>query len=487
MSDVDYHAVVGEALKILGRGLGPFVVGVMTRTAPPGVEWTDLLRAKDEANGRRSTEYSSRDVSLMLRVMTERLGELGFPFSRQMPRQAENYARELRSVRNQWAHNSEFSAAEASRAVDSVELLLRAVGAEAEAAEVAPLKQPAAAPAAAEERATPVRDQAVVTPLTSPVAKPAPASDPVALRIDVVAVSDLSYAMAHCRIPVVDHITVDNTGDDTLSAIAEIDVVSAHGSHGGPREVHLELAPHKPTVLRNVDLKIEPSSMLTVDEQRPGVIRVVLRDGAGAVLAEATKDVNILAANQWKATPPQLALELLAAYVQPNATAIAGLLIEASDWLEQSTGRSAIDGYQSENPERVDAIAKAVFDAMRARDIRYAEPPASWGNVGQKVRTPAEVLEGRLGTCLDTTLTMAAVLEQAGINSTIWILKGHAFLGYWRTDSSLDVARRRYPGGTAGRAGDRLLHRRIDRELDVWDLPLHKRRRSGRCARGGPD
>ena len=92
-------------------------------------------------------------------------------------------------------------------------------------------------------------------------------------------------------------------------------------------------------------------------------------------------------------------------------------MTEVSDRLQALTGRSAIDGYQSENPERVDAIAQAVFEAMQARDIRYAEPPASWGLDGQKVRTPAEVLEGRLGTCLDTTLTMAAALEQAGINS----------------------------------------------------------------------
>lgn len=47
------------------------------------------------------------------------------------------------------------------------------------------------------------------------------------------------------------------------------------------------------------------------------------------------------------------------------------------------------------------------------------------------------MLDGRLGTCLDTTLTMAAALEQAGINSTIWVLRGHAFLGYWRVDSAL--------------------------------------------------
>jgi SpoU rRNA methylase family enzyme len=245
--------------------------------------------------------------------------------------------------------------------------------------------------------------------------------------------------MAHCRIPVIDHITIDNAGGDVHSAVVELDVVSAEGSHGGPREFHLDLAAHKPTILRNVDLKLDPSSMLAVDELRPGDIRVVLRDAEGTVLAEAAKDVDILAANQWKASPPQLALEMLAAYVQPNAAVIARLLTEVSDRLREVTGNSAIDGYQSENPARVDAIAQAVFDAMRARDIRYAEPPASWGNDGQKVRTPAEVLEGRLGTCLDTTLVMAAALEQAGVNSTIWVLKGHAFLGYWRTDSALSM------------------------------------------------
>ena len=98
-----------------------------------------------------------------------------------------------------------------------------------------------------------------------------------------------------------------------------------------------------------------------------------------------------------------------------------------------------MDGYQSGDPGRVDAIAAAVYEAMRDRDIRYAEPPASWGT-GQKVRTPQEVLDGRVGTCLDTALTMAAVLEQAGIGATLWLLPGHIFLGYWRSERTLDTA-----------------------------------------------
>jgi hypothetical protein len=431
VNSVDRHQLVGRTLTTLAGGLAPFVTQVLNRVLPPGTDWADLLRAKDTANGRGGGEYQSRDVALMLRAMTERLGDLGYPFSRAMPRQAEIYAKELREVRNKWAHTGEFSDAETYRAIDSAELLLRAIGATDVAARVNKLKV-SVAPVAPE----PAPQQAPVAEAV-PTPEPTPAPATAAPRMDISAISDLSYAMAHCRIPVIDHITVDNTGGDHQGAVIEVDVVSAEGSHGGPAEIHLDLLAHQPTVLRTVDLRLDPASMLRVDEQRPGDIRIVLRDSAGEVLAETAKEVNILAANQWKATPPQLALEILAAYIQPNAAAIAALMIDISDRLQAATGNSSIDGYQSESPERVDAIARAVFDAMKARDIRYAEPPASWGDIGQKVRTPAEVLDGRLGTCLDTTLVMAAVLEQCGINSTIWLIRGHAFLGYWRIDGAL--------------------------------------------------
>ena len=257
-------------------------------------------------------------------------------------------------------------------------------------------------------------------------------------RIEIAAVTDLSYAMAHCRIPVIESIVIDGATDSVRGAVVEVDVVSADGSHGGPREVNLDLAVNWPTVLRTVDLKLDPASMLNVDEQRPGAIRVVLRDGTGQVLGEAAQDdrprrqpVEGNPATVGTGSPGCLRATQLGGHRSPDA--------RGPDRLAQTTGNSAIDGYQSENPQRVDAIVAAVFDSMQARDIRYAEPPASWGDDGQKVRTPAEVLEGRLGTCLDTTLTFAAVLEQAGINSTIWVLKGHAFLGYWRSDSALSM------------------------------------------------
>ncbi|MGV0578352.1 DUF3320 domain-containing protein [Mycolicibacterium elephantis] len=447
MEGRDYHLAIGEAIDILIDGLTPFVERVMRSALPPGLAWTEVLRRKDISLGRRVSEYRSGDLSLMLRAMTERLGDLGYPFSGQMSRRAQNYASELRDVRNRWAHNESFSAAEAYRAIDTAELLLRAIGAKAEAAQVAELKlrvapggggKHSADPAPAQPRAG--EEVRLAPPPRSTSTDPTPKTEPAAApHIEIHAVADLSYPMAHCRIPVVDHITVETAGPDMRGAVVQIEVVSAQGSHGGPHEVFLDLSANRPTILRDVDLKLDPAAMLQVSDQCPGSLRVVLRNAAGDVLAEKSKDVNILASNQWKATPLQLALEMLATHVQPNSVAVNALMTDVSDRLQALTGNSAIDGYQSESPERVDAIAQAVFEAMGARDIRYAEPPASWGDDGQKIRTPADVLEGRLGTCLDTTLTMAAVLEQAGINSTIWILKGHAFLGYWRRDAALST------------------------------------------------
>ncbi|QYF72334.1 DUF4011 domain-containing protein [Cryobacterium sp. PAMC25264] len=260
---------------------------------------------------------------------------------------------------------------------------------------------------------------------------------PTSATITISSLPFLSYAMAHCRIPVVDEIVIQNLAGETRGASLEVDVVSADGSLGGPKVLLVDLGDQQTTILRTVDLVLDPARMLGVDEQRPGLIRATLRNSVGALLAETTVNVEILAFNQWVANPLNLGLELLAAHVQPNAAAIAPLLTEASDLLKERTGNSSLSGYQTESAERVDETAAAIYDAMRARDIRYAEPPASWGSRGQKVRTPAEVLEGRLGTCLDTTVTLAAALEQAGINSTLWTLNDHIFIGYWRIDSSL--------------------------------------------------
>jgi hypothetical protein len=435
------HAAVGETLTLLVDGLAPFVEKVFSTKLPPQIGWPTVLERKDNLAGRRGGIYSSRDLSLLLRVLTERLGELGYPFDGELPRQGQAYASELREVRNSWAHNQLFTAQSAYRAADSAALLLRMVDGHVQADLVDALKLRLLPVRLAPDSAgndLPAPDLSELTELAAePTADPIRADESSA-SIAIKSVPFLSYAMAHCSVPVVDEIVIENFVGELRGASVEVDVVSATGSLGGPKVLMVDLGDRQTTTLRSIDLLLDPASMLGIEEQRPGIIRATLRDALGNLVSEATVQVQILAFNQWIASPLNLGLELLAAHVQPNAAVISPLLLEASDLLKVRTGDSSLSGYQSENPARVDETVEAIYDAMRARDIRYAEPPASWGSRGQKVRTPAEVLDGRLGTCLDTTVTLASALEQAGINSTLWLLEGHIFLGYWRVDSTLE-------------------------------------------------
>ncbi len=462
MGEFNARAEIEAVLDVLVDGLAPLVAARFDELAPGMGEWTEVIEARDRQAGRGSARYNPRDLSLILRAFTESFGSFGYPFADSLSRRGRSLASELRDVRNRWAHNEDFSTAEAYRALDSAEMLLRDVGAEQQADEAHRRKAPvlAALAAASDIPASSSSTEPVtVAPVDSRSEPPAAAStadesDPTVsllpqmsaaaaelegkARIHVHSLPDLSYAQALSAIPVVSEVTVDYRGPELRAASIEIDAICALGPLGDPKVVLADLDGRAPSVLRGVDLTLDPSRMLSVENPMPGSIRVTLRDAAGVPVARHESPVAVLAGNQWRANPLQLGIELLAAFVQPNSPAIAPLLVEASDRLQQTTGSPALDGYQQGSRERVDSIVGAIYESMRARDIRYSAPPASWGLDGQKVRTPAEVLDGRIGTCLDTTVTLAAALEEAGINSTLWLLDGHIFLGYWRDDASLD-------------------------------------------------
>ena len=179
--------------------------------------------------------------------------------------------------------------------------------------------------------------------------------------------------------------------------------------------------------------------MLHVEEQRPGVIDVEV-EADGVLLGEGSRVVQVLAAQQWLATPVPLALEMLAAHVMPNHPAVTALVGEAAGVLEQKTGSGALVGYAADpgagrrgRRTRSPRPCSAAASATASRRCR-------WSDLGQQVRTPGDVLTWRVGTPLDTVVVLAAALEQAGIRPLLWLADGHAFLGYWREERSAESA-----------------------------------------------
>ncbi|MCU1606509.1 MAG: putative helicase [Modestobacter sp.] len=269
------------------------------------------------------------------------------------------------------------------------------------------------------------------------------------LTIELTATPVLTDALAHNAVPVVSRLALTSVLD-IPAATVRITVTDADGPIGTPVEMTLALAAGRTAVRGDVGLTLDPEAMRQVTERRPGWVRVQVEAG-GRTLAQRRVPVHVLAASQWLATPVPLALELLATHVQPHHPAVHALLAEAGDLLAERTGDGSTRGSLA-GPERIDQIVAALAEAMRRRAVRHAEPPAGWADIGQLLRSPGDVLDGRVGTCLDTVLVLAAACEQAGVRPLLWLAEGpagrdgaggrpgeaHAFLGYWRERRSAD-------------------------------------------------
>ncbi|WP_314853939.1 DUF3320 domain-containing protein [uncultured Microbacterium sp.] len=189
------------------------------------------------------------------------------------------------------------------------------------------------------------------------------------------------------------------------------------------------------------DLAIDANVMLQMRERRFAEYTVTVVQG-DEVLGTTSRRIDLLASDTWAATSPLAdSARDLAAFVQMREPALRPVLVEAAQLLKSRTGSDALEGYQSVDggePGRVGAIVESLYDAVRARRIGYIDPPPSWDihgtSGGQNVRLSAEVLSEGFGTCLDTTVLFASLLAAVGLNPVIFLIPGHAFVGYWTRD-----------------------------------------------------
>lgn len=177
---------------------------------------------------------------------------------------------------------------------------------------------------------------------------------------------------------------------------------------------------------RDIDLK--EGYLAELSENMRASITLTLSSGE-RILLEENFPIELLARNVWGGAGSMP--ELLAAFCMPNDPAVDSILKGASDVLRRAGKSDAIDGYNTKSRKRVWELCSALWTAISNVDISYAVPPASFEREGQKIRTPTQILDGKVATCLDTALLFAAALEQAGLHPFIIMTEGHAFSGVW--------------------------------------------------------
>jgi len=130
----------------------------------------------------------------------------------------------------------------------------------------------------------------------------------------------------------------------------------------------------------------------------------------------------------------QVLPELIAAYVTPNHPYIYHIKRKAVEILESQGLKTAFEGYQSNDTERVLQIMSAIYSAIQCEEIIYSSLPPGYEETGQRLRLLNTIQLEKFGNCIDISLLFAACLEAVDLNPIIVIVRGHAFIGCWLQD-----------------------------------------------------
>jgi hypothetical protein len=250
----------------------------------------------------------------------------------------------------------------------------------------------------------------------------------------------LYYANALNHLAFIRELTVES--DDTFHDIdVAVTFIAADGPISKVHKIPVGTLNHVGVTLKKIRVEFDPNLMFQIKDAQPGTIRVEVIEGE-QLIASAQWTIEILAANYWRVGADPINYISLAAFVQPNHPSVQKIISEAVSDLKDRGKNPSLHGYQNierEAPYHSDEVAESIFNAIKARKITYSEPPASWASApGQKIRSAQEVLDDGVATCLDSAALFASCLEQVGLYPLLALVPGHAFVGYWTSESQID-------------------------------------------------
>lgn len=181
---------VKEGLDHVAKRLDPIIAAKLAPNLG-GHPWTVVLDILDQKKGfSRSYQHWTYDLQAQLRMLTEKLGDFGYPFDDKQ-RTVSTLGNELRIVRKQMAHMHDFSVEEAFRANDFCVRMLEHFGDDDGLEEMRRVRHEALAALAVEEGVTEqVAAESIVPPAwgatnepdVAPVAEEVVAPDPEVLE-----------------------------------------------------------------------------------------------------------------------------------------------------------------------------------------------------------------------------------------------------------------------------------------------------------------
>ena len=252
-------------------------------------------------------------------------------------------------------------------------------------------------------------------------------TSPMIPMIKVELASQINFAYHQNDVPLIRDISITNNTEHLLQGLVLRMEVSPN--FVVPKTWHVDSLPIGAEIkMTDRDTRLEGEFLRNLTESmRGGVTFSLLHDEQE--IATTICEVEILARNEWGGYGAHP--ELLAAFSMPNDPAIDKILSQSIDVLRRSQKSDVLDGYANGEPTRSWEVVSAIWSALGNLNLSYSYPPKSFEQTGQKIRTPAMIMSGRLATCIDTTMFFCSAIEQAHLHPIVILKDGHAFVGVW--------------------------------------------------------
>lgn len=268
------------------------------------------------------------------------------------------------------------------------------------------------------------------------------------LSVAVEEVPELNYSMLHNGRPLFRSFRIDKR-DSGIGDVQGIDVdVTLHlgGEAASFRQrVAIPATANGIDIAHHVRVSLAGSLGRALRESLRTSLLVEVRFGE-AVLFRETRWVSLLAVDEWEDSDTNR--KWLPSFVLPRDPAVAQVIDSAQRYLQAlcDDPTQGFDGYQSiqildDGPDcaGVDRQVQAIWCALLYETpLAYINPPPSFTDASQRLRTPSDVIHGGRGTCIDLALLLAACLEYVDIHPTIVLLRNHAFPCYWRSAQAFE-------------------------------------------------
>ncbi|MDR2090826.1 MAG: DUF4011 domain-containing protein [Clostridiales bacterium] len=252
------------------------------------------------------------------------------------------------------------------------------------------------------------------------------------IEFDCQTIENVSYN--HCRsgVALVRRLYVTNAGDKDIENVV-LDVFSSPEfilTYSKEFEI---LRAGDTIAVEPSEIKLSPVYLSAQSERERGAMTVRLSKDK-TVLAEFSKEVNILGYYDWDSKEP----DMLATLVRPKTLAAVRLLKDAEGVLKKWKVNSEFTGYKLADKTKIRNTAAAVFTAIQNLGLKVL-PERNEGGIFT-FSNLSKVLENCEASNGDVMLLYASALEAAGLNPILIHdgALGNAFSGVWLVDNCLD-------------------------------------------------